>query len=126
LINADTNQPIPGFDPLNPDVVLNLALLPTRNLNIMANVSWAEVGSVRFELNGDADYHLENDAPYALAGDSSGDYRAWTPPVGEYTLTAVPYSGAEAQGSSGVAHTVRFVVIDLLTDEDLYLPFVRK
>ena len=126
LINADTNQPIPGFDPLLPDAVLNLALLPTRNLNIVANASWAEVGSVRFELNGDVDYHLENEAPYALAGDSSGDYRAWTPPVGEYILTAVPYSGAEAQGSSGAAHTVRFVVIDLLTDEDLYLPFVRK
>ncbi|MBI1299305.1 DUF5060 domain-containing protein [bacterium] len=126
LINADTNQPIPGFDPLPPDAVLNLALLPTRNLNIVANASWPEVASVRFELNGDVDYHVENEAPYALAGDSSGNYRAWTPPVGEYILTAVPYSGAEAQGSSGAAHTVRFVVIDVLTDEDLYLPFVRK
>jgi hypothetical protein len=39
LINADTDQPIATFDPLISGVTLNLATLPTRNLNIRANTS---------------------------------------------------------------------------------------
>ena len=36
-----------------------------------------------------ASSHTQNEkvAPYALFGDTSGDYKAWTPAVGTYRLT---------------------------------------
>jgi hypothetical protein len=43
LINADTDQVI---GPLNDGDILNLATLPTRNLNVRANTSPSTVGSV--------------------------------------------------------------------------------
>ena len=36
---------------------------------------------------------LEKSAPFALAGDSDGDYRAWTPSVGAHTVAATAYAG---------------------------------
>ena len=94
LMNADTNQPIAGYDPLPNGATLDLASLPTSNLNIRANTSPATIGSVRFALDGNSAYATETILPYALAGDSSGNYNAWTPAVGSHSLTATPYSGA--------------------------------
>lgn len=114
LINADTDQPISGFDPLLDGAVLNLATLQTANLNIRANTNPATVGSVRFGLDGNASYSTENDAPYALTGDSSGsgDYNAWTPALGSHTLTATSYSESGAHGAAGAALSITFEVID--------------
>lgn len=114
LINADTDQPISGFDSLLDGAVLNLATLPTANLNIRANTNPATVGSVRFGLDGNASYSTETDAPYALAGDSSGsgDYNAWTPVLGSHTLTATSYSESGARGAAGAALSIAFDVID--------------
>ena len=95
LINADTDLPIASFDPLTSGSTLNLATLPTRNLNVRANVNTTSVGSVRFALDANANFRTENTAPYALAGDSNGDFSPWTPTVGTHTLTATPYSGAQ-------------------------------
>ena len=113
LINADTDQPISGFDPLRDRAVLNLGTLPTANLNIRANTNPATIGSVRFGLDGNARYHTETDAPYALAGDpsASGDYSAWTPALGSHTLTATPYSESNARGFAGASLSITFHVI---------------
>ncbi|PZR77174.1 MAG: hypothetical protein DLM52_05080 [Chthoniobacterales bacterium] len=51
LINADSDQPIPGYDPINNGAVINSASLPTQHLNVRANTSPATVGSVRFGLD---------------------------------------------------------------------------
>ncbi len=110
LINADTNQPISGFDPLLNGATLDLSSLPTKNLNIRANTGSATVGSVRFALDGTSDYRTETVQPYALAGDSSGNYAAWTPAVGSHTLTVTPYSGASGTGTAGSALTIAFTV----------------
>ncbi len=110
LINADTNQPIPGYDPLPSGTTLDLATLPTRNLNIRANTSPATVGSVRFALDGNSAYATDSATPYALAGDSSGNYTAWTPSVGSHSVTATPYTGAGATGTAGTPLTVAFTV----------------
>ena len=110
LINADTNQPISGYDPLPSGTTLDLATLPTRNLNIRANTSPATVGSVRFALDGNSNYRTETAPPYALAGDSSGDFWPWTPSVGSHTVTVTPYSGAGATGTAGMPLTISFTV----------------
>ncbi|ADI14251.1 PQQ-dependent sugar dehydrogenase [Truepera radiovictrix] len=109
LINADTNRPIAGYDPIPDGATLDLAALPTRRLNVRANTTPARVGSVRFFLNGSL-YRTENGAPYALASDTRGDYHPWTPARGTYTLRAVPYSGSSGGGAAGTAGTVRFTV----------------
>ena len=110
LVNASTNADI---QPLTAGAVLNLATLPTRSLNIRANTSPATVGSVVFALSGAvARSQTESFAPYALFSDDGGVYVAWTPPVGNYSLLATPYSGGGGAGSPGTALTVAFSVID--------------
>ena len=107
LINTDTNQPVPGFDPIPNGAVLDLKKLPTRNLNIRADAAGAE--SVRFELDGSV--RIESSVPYALAGDTGNKFKAWTPSVGTHKLTATPYSENYAKGSAGTPLTLSFTVV---------------
>ncbi|WP_167856769.1 InlB B-repeat-containing protein [Hymenobacter aquaticus] len=110
LVNADTDTDI---QPLTAGETLNLATLPTRNLNVRANTSPATVGSVVFALTGaQTQNQTESVAPYALFSDAGGDYAPWTPPVGNYSLTARPYSAASGGGTAGTALTISFSVTD--------------
>jgi hypothetical protein len=140
LIAADTNQPIPGFAELKDGVVIDLAALPTRRLNIRANCEPQLVGAVRFALRGvDAGGALlqlepppeagswragfpntvEMYYPYMVAGDPSfegqplpGHSHAWQPPVGRYSLSATPYAAMREWGARGESLTVTFEVVD--------------
>jgi glucose/arabinose dehydrogenase len=113
LINADTDQPISGYNPIPSGATLNLATLPSRRLNIRANTA-GTIGSVRFAYDGNSSYKTENYKPYAIGGDANNgaDYLPWTPAVGSHTLTATPYSALNAGGSSGAGNTIVFNVID--------------
>ena len=77
-----------------------------------ANVSGSPIASVRFAYDGNSNYRTENAAPYALAGDTSGDYNAWTPSVGSQSLSATPYSSTGATGTAGTPLTITFTVVD--------------
>ncbi len=111
LINADTEQPI---QTLTNGSTLNLATLPSRNLNIRANTNPSTVGSVVFNLSGAQSKTVtESLAPYALFGDDTrGDYFAWTPSVGSYTLKGTPYTASKGTGTAGTSLTVGFTVVD--------------
>jgi hypothetical protein len=109
LVDADTDADI---GPLADGDTLNLALLPTRNLNLRADTSPAAVGSVRFGLDGNPAYRTENVVPYALAGDAAGDYGPWTPGLGSHFLSATPYSQADGAGTAGTPLVIAFTVID--------------
>jgi hypothetical protein len=115
LINADTNQPISGYNPIQEGAVIDFAKLPTRKLNIRAITSPTIVGSVRFGVNATTNFRVENTAPYALAGDTAGDYFPWTPALGIQTVTATPYTGVNATGTAGATLRRTFHVIDLTT-----------
>lgn len=67
-------------------------------INIRADVS-ASVGSVRFFLNGNIN-QTENVAPFAMWGDTNGDYNEHSPGVGSYEIKAIAYSGGNASGNS--------------------------
>lgn len=108
LLNADTEQPLGS---LGDGALLNLATLPSRNLSLRANTNPSTVGSVRFTLDG-AVIRTENGAPYAIAGNTAGDYNAWTPTLGVHTLTVTPYAAASAGGAAGVGRTYTFTVVD--------------
>jgi hypothetical protein len=109
LVNADTDEDIRI---LSDGDTINLATLPTTNLNIRANSNPEIVGSVQFVLNGVA-YRTESTAPYALAGDSPvGNYLSWTPAKGNYALTSIPYSESRGNGEAGVSLSIDFMVTD--------------
>jgi hypothetical protein len=107
LINADTDQDI-GL--LTNDAVVNFSAIGTNRLNVRANTNPATVGSVVFQLDGTV-VRTESVAPYALAGDSGGDYMPWTPALGNRILTATPYSASGGTGTRGAALTVNFTVV---------------
>ena len=108
LVNADTDLDIMT---ITPDMVLDLATLPTPNLNIRANTSPATVGSVQFDLVGrQPQFNIENLVPYALVSDFQGNYPAWTPLSGPYRLTITPFSGANGSGVAGSVFTITFDV----------------
>jgi hypothetical protein len=112
LVNADNGKDLLKIEE---GTEINLALLPTTNLNIRANTN-GRVGSVVFDFNGKM--VTENTPPYALGGDSHTTtpikYMPLVPPLmpGEYTLSATPYSLARGGGKAGANLTVNFTVID--------------
>ncbi|HYD85356.1 MAG TPA: hypothetical protein VEA63_14925, partial [Opitutus sp.] len=61
---------------------------------------------------------LENTAPYALVGDTDGNYTAWKPAVGSHTVRAVPYSGKNRSGKAGTAKEITMKVVASVTLPD--------
>jgi hypothetical protein len=107
LVDADADSVI---GPLADGATIDLSSLPTNRLNVLAEVDPATVGSVAFELD-DEPRRVENAAPYALAGDSGGDYRAWTPEPGSHRLRVTAFSDSSASGTAGTPITVEFAVV---------------
>ncbi len=106
LINADTNNDIMA---LTNGATIYLDSLPTLNLNVRADVT-SDVNSLKFQLNNGQSQHTENKAPFTLKGDNNGNYKAWTPTVGEYTLAVTGYSGSKVRGQSSQPLIIMFTV----------------
>ncbi|TLU98678.1 Kelch repeat-containing protein [Dyadobacter sediminis] len=108
LINADNDQVI---QTITEGAVLNLNAF-SKNLNIQAVTNPAVVGSVKFALTGpQTKNQTETDAPYALFGDTKGNYYNWVPATGNYTLTATPFTQANGKGTVGTGLTVHFSMV---------------
>jgi hypothetical protein len=107
LVNASNESDI--FNLTN-GVVVNLATIGT-SLNIRANTSPSTVGRVVFVMTGTQSRNItETVAPYALFGDNNGNYNPWTPAIGQYTLTATPYT-TSGGGVAGTPLTITFTVV---------------
>ncbi|WP_266170123.1 hypothetical protein [Dyella subtropica] len=100
LYDADTKKLI-GV--LQNNQTISLSKLPTTHLNVEATTAPANVGSVVFGLDGQANFHVENYSGYFMEG-KSGNY--WAPTVGAHTITATPYAGKQAQGQQGNAGSI--------------------
>ncbi|GGO24059.1 hypothetical protein [Deinococcus humi] len=112
LIDADTNKPVPGFDPIQPGATLDLARLPAR-MNMRANVSNA-VKSVWFGLDGNGNYRLQGGAPYSLCNDNGGNFEPCPAAVfapGAHSLLATPYAAANGAGTAGLAASLTYTVV---------------
>lgn len=105
LVDASTDAPIPSFDPFQDGATLNLAALPSDDLNVRANTLPRRVGSVRFDFGGR--YHVDSEVPYAFAPTAS-----WTPPLGSHRLAATAYSHEGARGAAGAALELSFNVVN--------------
>ena len=109
LVNADTDD---DAGVLVNGATINLATMGP-NLNLRADTSPPILGSVRFSLDGNPNFKLENRAPYTIGGDNIwDDYLPWTPSVGNHTLTVTPYSAADGGGTAGTPVTLNFTVIN--------------
>ena len=102
LINADTAQPI---EALPDNQRLHLLALPA-HLNLRADTSPITVGSVRFDVDGVQNYHMENLVPYSLGGDAPHAWPAWKLAPGTHVITATPFTRAAGKGTAGSALTV--------------------
>jgi hypothetical protein len=78
-------------------------------LNVRADVS-GTVGSVGFVLDGKL-FRTENVAPYAMAGDTDGDYYKWTPTTGSHTLRVTAYTSDNRKGTASSTVEVKFSVL---------------
>lgn len=108
LVNAKTNGDI---QELKDGDELDLSKLPRTQFNIKAN-AMPGIASVVFELSGTQSLkHTENILPYALFGDSKGNYTGKDLPPGDYALTATPYSKVNGKGTKGAPLTVHFKVV---------------
>ncbi|MEM7147818.1 MAG: DUF5060 domain-containing protein [Verrucomicrobiota bacterium] len=118
LIDADTDVAVAGFDPIPSGGTINLADLASTNVNIRVNTTPAtDFGSVQMNLSGaTVKGQLENVPPWALWGDSSGNYNAGSLNTGAHSMTATPYDangGAGGTGTAGTPLTIPFTVIDV-------------
>ena len=112
LINADTDQPVPGFT-FDNGAVIDLAT-HGRRLNVDAKLpsDAGVVGSVRFNYDANPAHAIENTGPYAMAGNSGTNYNGWTPTLGTHTLVVTPYAGTNGTGERRGSTAVTFSVID--------------
>lgn len=105
LVNSSTNADLRD---LGNDETIDLSTTG-HQLNIRANTSSETVDWVVFELDGNDNLRTEGMAPYALAGDTEGDYFDWTPSIGTHTLKATPYN---SWGDAGTPLTITFTVVE--------------
>lgn len=106
LMSAAANTVIPRYANVTGTVRVERDKLP-RDLSVRANYA-GDVSSVLFALNGDPFHRVENLPPFALNGDTAGNYKAWDPVTGRYTIIATPYPRYDATGSPGPNATVVF------------------
>ncbi|PSR52340.1 hypothetical protein AHMF7605_01780 [Adhaeribacter arboris] len=110
LINADTDRDIMT---ISNGATIDLSNLGTRNLNVRANTYPAAVGSVGFALTGAHSLTTaQTGKPYALFGDSGGNYNTWQAVTGSYTLKGTPYTGANKSGTAGTPLSVSFKIVE--------------
>ncbi len=119
LIDADADVPVTGYDPIPDSASIDIAGLPTRNLSIRANAEDGDVDavqSVRLILEGSvSNTRTENVAPYALFGDSGGNYtgRSDLAEAGNsFTITGTAYAGSNASGNTEGPFSIDFSFIN--------------
>lgn len=110
LIDADTDEPL--LD-LVEGQIIEIDDLPTRHLDIRANTT-EEVESVRISLSGAlANERTESRIPFALYRDLPiGDYIGEDFVLGQYMVSATPYSEDALGGEMGALLTLNFQLVD--------------
>lgn len=117
LIDADQDSLVQTL--LDQDVI-NLESIQATSFSIQAITNPATVGSVVMSLSGPNSHNqTESISPYALFGDMTGDFIGEGLPVGQYTLTATPYTEAGGNGTAGTPLSLSFEIIDEVIAEGL-------
>ncbi|MCS4434334.1 fibronectin type III domain-containing protein [Aquiflexum gelatinilyticum] len=110
LVNADSDTDILE---LTNGSILDINQVLGLNLNIRVNTNPETVGSVAISISGPVSATItENVAPYALFGDSNGNYNGRILPEGSYSLEAVPYSEPNFGGIKGAPLSIQFSIAE--------------
>ena len=118
LIDASTEAPVIGYDPMLAEVALDRTGAPPA-LSIRANTT-GRVAKVVFDFQGAQNFRTEFFPPYSLFGDvkqADGTFNYTPAPngtfdTGTYTVTATPY---DAAGVAGTAASHTFTVKSFYT-----------
>lgn len=105
LWDADDDQPIEAYDPLEDGTTLP----SERHFAIQAVTDPAEVGSVAFLVDGDRVW-IEGNDPYFFPGNDGHDVAAFSAAPGTYVFTAIPYDGPDATGAMGGKHQITLIL----------------
>ncbi|MEM0941528.1 MAG: choice-of-anchor D domain-containing protein [Bacteroidota bacterium] len=108
LINANSDI---SLGELIDGTVIDLADTSTNQFSIEAFAIPDIVGSVVFTLN-DRIIQTENFSRYSASGNDGDDFEKLNTGLGEFVLTATPYSSAKGTGVAGNPLSVSFIVID--------------
>lgn len=97
LVDAGTDTVLAA---LTPGMSIDLTQYPG-GIAFIAETD-AGTGSVRFDLDAIQNLRTENTAPYAMWGDSAGNYAPWSSPaLGAHTIAATPYTADDRTGTAG-------------------------
>jgi hypothetical protein len=105
-------EEIPGFEDLKDGAVISLSKLPTRRVNVRANMEPDRVGSVRFAYDGRESYNTEMVWPYTLVPNDGCEGLPWDAKPGRHSITATPYTGSYGNGLRGDARTITITLVD--------------
>ena len=108
LINADTDSPISGFEPIENGSVINYQSLPSKNINIRIDPSPYLSDSLEIKFNDDIIIETDEIYPFSVWGESNGDFKAKTPGLGIHNLKVTPYNN----GKKGTPFSINFSLID--------------
>lgn len=107
LINVKTGNVISGFGDLRGNVTLDLNKLPEK-IALVVN-GGNGTGSIKFIQDGEST-STDSVFPYAMAGESNGNYNAWTTSLGEHKIELIPYALDSARGEKGETVTLNVTV----------------
>lgn len=92
--------------------------LTLSNMNIQAVTCGTGIGSVKFALDSNLNFRMENSAAYAMCGNSGTNYSGCTSTqlgLGVHVVTATMYSGSSGSGTVLSKQTVNFTIAQSAT-----------
>jgi hypothetical protein len=125
LINATSDQVIPGFDAIKNVAVISLPTLGTTAINVRANIQGSGIGSVVFLQDATAT-STDDSAPYSIEPSTTADLPSWVYTKKRYLITAVPYSLAGGKGTQGDALSVLFTLSGSTTANTAPTAVIKK
>ncbi len=104
------------------DQVISLASVKSKQLSFQANFP-IKIGSTKISLNEVS--KIENSPPYTLYQNGRGNFDGQELTVGNYKLTATPYTKKDLQGNAGAPYSVSFRVVDSSTTTPSPSPVIK-
>jgi hypothetical protein len=112
LIDADTDKPVPGYDPIAPEASIDLGKLGLKKIDFRINTSPKEIGSIETVIDKEKP-HTESAFPYSFTTNTvAKGYDGWTPAPGRHTLKCRLWSQEAKKGTAGPWVTFTFTVVD--------------
>jgi hypothetical protein len=112
LMNADTNLPVPGYDPLLDGATIDLSTLPTGISLTVEAITTGAVTSVRFDFAGQT--RVENTARWLMCGNAGDDlFRCESNPLRNGfngVIRATPRGGSRGN-VAGTALAVKLKIV---------------